>query len=1326
MSIKNINLVSKKNISNITPYVSEINNREQSRYVNALANLGQRTGTKGDSMSLYSISFNDLFDTNKDYDSYVGVMRYVLDDNNHVMCEYGYVSKDNMLNGDTSIFDGGKDTSDEILGMKFVDQVMSLDLIVNNIQLIEKNSLLKVDDNKFATLIFGKSVSLQQETYNKEIQYNVFDIENNTLDFAIRCWHLNSNSNNTVKSYMMMVISKSSDNEYDLNLYKMTIDNTDEFIVVNNTFDQYFSSTNNDFENTSFDSFSDIDIIDYKNILNEDSNNIFSYIKNNATITYNTIKLEYDQSKEYEFKIQDDQILKTNDYFKDKYGLSLEDRINYLSKDLSIVYPRLLEYYCNNLFFKDKKRLALHIFTKLYEKILIDHYKVDDEDASLSYILSNYEDPLTIYIPLSYSLRYYAPSSNSLLISSSKDIYVSFINTFSSSMLNRLFEDSNSMIIAKYDDINKSVAYNVKIEYSTTYDNVIQSFNIEKSFTLPYIDKGTGNWIINDEETSFKSYNMTTGLQNILIIHYYKDDEEIKYQILNNIDNDIEEILEIGGDEIWKERQCYFSSTIIDEQSSSNNNLTSILATCKIPKISQIYSSYFKNTILFTIFDKSVLEAQQTTNEQNNIVSSKSITEYFSKLVNLKLCAIWNFDDDSLQFDYIKEKDLTEDSDESSNYAFDASNIFNMRATAIRSTTESNNLFDEIGFKNQNDSLKDLIGRSIPTFIVYNSDPDNYSSLIESNNNLSEPINVNNNLILSIKAKDQLETQYNMITNPNLDKENDSRYLSFERVYDDKTGTFGSNALYQFKYNISSSNVTSSNDNSIYQVSKISKISSIGSLMKTLNEQKSIYDFLQSTNQANATSTTSNENLLSVNFNEYIFDYDVPLLDLKEIITMNSNTLNRLNILSLSSNNEIYHSFIGQPIYSDATLFDDSSDIMGKDSFAYPMYRGGYGSSYTSTKPQDVLQISSSRVDNNLGLDTMISKDDIANFDKAELLNVKFDNILIETNNITTRVSGFDNSQFIGALNAEDEIFDGTSSDNNSLQIGGKYSTNDPSNKLLNMNLGDDGAGDMTVLTKDFEPIGIVKEVTESKNPKFYQFFKSVFNYSKKSPNDENIWSEILQLDYSQDGSMSIPSNDLTSKDSTSDNFILNQDSLLDIVKELYNSGAKTSESSISFSENDTTEDFFKHNDNVNINSFFMYIKGLNQTNISDTESHGVNYCLDPQNLFSTTHEDIYIFRLSDYLYRIFGLDMTSLDPKSIEEEFGFSSRIFGIKIHPNLNLYTYFVIFLAHEVEVKDIDFGNQYFKIAKLTNHIQLMKYKINDEEKYKIFLNLNHFYI
>ena len=127
------------------------------------------------------------------------------------------------------------------------------------------------------------------------------------------------------------------------------------------------------------------------------------------------------------------------------------------------------------------------------------------------------------------------------------------------------------------------------------------------------------------------------------------------------------------------------------------------------------------------------------------------------------------------------------------------------------------------------------------------------------------------------------------------------------------------------------------------------------------------YNATYNTSEVNSANVVTNslymyrENGTLKRYSEYIPNYNVPSLDLGEVITRNETLLNRLNILSLNSQGTAYLSYIG-------TSFENNKNI---------------------------LTIGTSNTNINMGTDTLISENDRNTFETQDKLEINIENVEI-------------------------------------------------------------------------------------------------------------------------------------------------------------------------------------------------------------------------------------------------------------------------------------------------------------------------------------------
>lgn len=1341
MSVHNINLIQSNGVE------TSLSNSQKNQYIQALANLGQRIGVKGDSIVMSNLSFADIFEntiTEKSDDPLIGVIKYSLDSNLKLFCTFGasYLSK---IKEDEPI----EEINYTYVNNEYTcDNKIATDIIINNIEYIDNQSRFKIKEDKFFCFLFEKIINIENYfddddslKHNIQLSYTQYDTNTSKIDYAIRAFHINNDSKNNDNRYGMFEIKKDdTEDHYLLSCWVIDVPVSNELLKY--SFDTYFCEENL-YETTNllnYDMFDMVDIEVGENVLDPKSNNIFAYIKENGYQVLSDVELLFDNTIANGFEITDKEyfIEQTDQYnaLVDKSGLQLDDRIEqYLSNEISLLYPRMLEYYSTQLFTKDKYILARNIFSKLYETIASNEYK----NLSLTDIVNLGSNSLTLYVPFSYNIQYYCNSLNENFIYTSSDIYVSFVNNLIGKDLqdikNIITNDSLNIILCDYQYEDKICAYNFNGNYILKYDSILKNLVFTKIFTLPYIDKQTGNWKINDILTQFKSYSYSDTNQMILILYNYKDDNgNLQSIILNNVAESVYNLL--NNDTNWYNTTCEFSTEMFTG-TIENDEVQTFSVECRVPCIqTNSYNDIINNTILFVLSDKTTIVDNDTLN---------IVPENYDDFI---IGSMWTFNVTSTieknnksyyTFDYVKNSILKNSpyfNSYTADCAYDISKIFNVRSLAIRTDNVEKNIFhalilDPIELR----MYKQTINSTSPRYIIYVPDNETYTSDIANSTDQSD-YSFNNNLCISLKCKDGLsliketidvENLKDKIAETNLQKflqiGSNGKILSTDSdvVTDNIYGGiyYDTSLLVQQQYKLEKNadiqlkrydnfmlmdsstvnsklqKITDSTDDSSIVVSKSlpvnSQISSIKANVANNNNSKSIFtaytsvaNDIKNFKLTDANSAIVNQYIengvlkqvysikKNVKYLDALFNIDVPMLDLKEIFLYNSNTLNRLNILTLDKQNsdgKIYNSFIGSPIINNFKNLDsDNESILG-------IYNGT-GSLEKEITNKEVLQIASSKNNINLGKSTLINDNSAQNFATQKLFHVRFDNILLESDNIALKTKKYEKSIYLGYDNRNTDNtlpFENIVIPNNPSLIIDKSVVNKP----------------IYGLVKTIQPMGLVNCYTNNMKTTvsyatkdkgcFWDFFNKM-TYSKQ----EMLGETTYDYWFTWNGDEAVNSTeDATYKYTYSD-----------IITELYNTHYLTDNDNLisktrTTSATETTIHYKLVLANADIGSFFieMYDPNDIKENCYGANNVTISSVLNLQNYaeIGENVKKLYIFRLSDYLYKEFGFNITDETVYKVDEDFS-TQNIIKIPINSDNTKYSYFIIYDEDDVEVKNI----------------------------------------
>lgn len=901
------------------------------KQINPLANAGQRFGISANGITYKSFNINDIFNNIYDADKYIAELKYVNsnDVKISIVDKESYNEEDNIYKEDAisqNIYLSGDD-----------DIVSLLSYVINNIEEYQKDSLLINEDGILTCILKGKYVN-ENENEDGEIFYFQYDIVNNRLIHFINSKPYDGYINEINNWYILYKLDYADNDTYNLSVHLFTLESIAKLII--NIFnidsdendikvylkDIYKYSTSifeSDSEHTSR-SFSPFNYVfkDYNLLTAQNTSNVFTDINLfQIVLNYN----EEDYNKLFNSQINiihfDNLIVNynlenDNEYFtintSDNTGykkvigyLSNEDISDYLSIVLNIhfIYLKLIKYY-NKLVYNESA-------STLYSRIIISLFNEIRKDINID----DYNDRM--YIPLDYKIHYVCNDNNLLDIYYSNNIYVTLVNTteFKS-------QDIRNMIIYYHPScVSHSVIYNFEFDYNQTYSDIITALNIVKLYSLPYINK-LNNWIINDIDTNINAINdINSGIKTIFL--YSNDDD---FEILN-----ISNLLNDDNTSILNKFTCDKKSFIVNPKLFTNYSNYHISCSAWIPTITDYNKDFFNQTLIISISSKNNFQYDEYKNDYNldYVYSLWVMTEVNGKL----------------KFDYIK--DLYSNNE----YAYDP---FNSTAFLQYLTNES--------------SRVNALLVSSQNYKQTSSDVSNNSWLVTRNKNANNynAIGYNNEYNTIIEYVSQLN------------KSGDNSSYPSNKFISDLSNIQITNSIYP-KIKFDSEIITSTTEfkrlvtnlKSNYHYYEIiivngQRITTEETLQEIINQVNVLEVTKQQTPPMLVETARVNSNNTTF-YNEYVFNTNVPTLDLKELFVRNVNVLNRTNIISLSPDNKVYNGYIG--------------------------------TSFTSND-KSILHISGSNTNINLGTDTLLNPNQYNKFNAYNTLSLdSFDTININPTN---------------------------------------------------------------------------------------------------------------------------------------------------------------------------------------------------------------------------------------------------------------------------------------------------------------------------------------
>ncbi len=374
---------------------------------------------------------------------------------------------------------------------------MSFDITVNNIETYLKHSQIYDDGTSFKSLLFGKILGTDNtpETNNVEIQYTAIDLNDHIIKEAYRVFYLNDPTNDNIYILIHLKLDSTTVNEhkYKLTAYKLTIPAT------NDTLKKIFRAST--YADSSISVEMTVNNTDmFEELISSCSVYSAETIENNYTLdcTYDTIDEQL--LKITDASMMSDSYNKVNELLYFNY-YNINQYVRALNNDLTVTYPNVLKYYSNRQFNSNNATLKEMIAKALYNEIYNGLTKAQKNNASLS-------------IPAGTTITYVSNVENSLQIYYTDDIYVYFINNSSTNV-----KTNKDVIGIKfyYTGIDKTIIYNLYTKYNTKYTELVDCFIVHKKYVLPYIDD-SHLWNINDNQTTIYASGESAGNPNIFIV----------------------------------------------------------------------------------------------------------------------------------------------------------------------------------------------------------------------------------------------------------------------------------------------------------------------------------------------------------------------------------------------------------------------------------------------------------------------------------------------------------------------------------------------------------------------------------------------------------------------------------------------------------------------------------------------------------------------------------------------------------------------------------------------------------------------------------------
>lgn len=679
----------------------------------------------------------------------------------------------------------------------------------------------------------------------------------------------------------------------------------------------------------------------------KDTSYYAAIIKNNQASDLST-NLKYNSEKNVITSMSSGYLKDEVKNLLDSDYIGIDKRIEYINNDILYLFPRLLQKY-NEDKFGNRSKIIKNILFKLYEKVYLNS-KVDDYGV--------------LYIPLDTAFNYVANRNNELEIFYSNDIFVQMTDLDNLVQIKKV-DALVDKILYSYKGEDKSKVFSFSLEYNNMYDGIINNIFIMYKYTLPFIN-GANNWSVNDIDTNISATVVGVDKQNLVILNcsYNKDEKTFTNKLLNVFDDSI---FNTAG---WMTKTVEYND---------------INLRYSVPRINSTNINSLIGSTILLICDSS--------------------------------CVISNYEvDDTVSYSFfltVKKDDIYNE------FSFSPIELENKSLLNLSSVINKAELIENVTKQIQ------LSSRLFNAIILNNR----ASILNHTTTNI-----INNSLLLTINTKEDIVKCVNNIIK-RLNDDTDSALNGFQylnnlnvslgfissrtnNITDYIVDSIDRNYYLKSLSNISVTNITypyisNLEERVIKETIKIVDLESNFIRFETVTIKKlvrdNIYDmysshgvFIQRLTETEYLKVVNKEYTLkeielssstikdipenelpNISFaKEYLFNSDVPLLNVKELFIANSNVMNRVNIISLDKDGNIYNGYIGTNFES-----DDKTELL----------------------------ITSSEININIGNNTLLSSQNSQNFKKYKSAKIKFDDsINLDSKKITAESQIFSGSVING------------------------------------------------------------------------------------------------------------------------------------------------------------------------------------------------------------------------------------------------------------------------------------------------------------------------
>lgn len=486
--------------------------KETEKYViEALANLGQRYGTKGDGVEMMTLKFRDLFEnslTGYDTKDYCGVIKIMEDDKNKVKF---YVTRKSVLDYDETLPSFSlkiNDMTSKILVSKLPTRIDEID-----IESIE-NAYIYADNVSFTFGVTECEAMNVQRCFVCE-KYNRFSnvLESGLMVEKLKTNHIveETDENNITNTYeydhVIFFINITGDGNYKLYRYYMNEESFKSDNASPSIFDLINKEISGEENETSFTPESILtqlytsstkELNASTGTEDEHDVNMFRIEQENYSVSYSDGSYHITAAHQ---QTEDTETIKF-----------VEKEVQHFAYDKAYVYGFLKEHHSNYVYKNEGgEETGVNGQTILFRHILKDFY-----------VFSIDEDNKPIYVDLDYEFVFAANSNDyPQIYYAAKDICLRDVLKMHKDALGAPKFTVNSYVdvsgLVRINNIERATFYNYSVNYDNEVKTNIYNITVNKHFVLPYINK-FGYWVINDVDTEIYAKGKDAGNPNFVIV----------------------------------------------------------------------------------------------------------------------------------------------------------------------------------------------------------------------------------------------------------------------------------------------------------------------------------------------------------------------------------------------------------------------------------------------------------------------------------------------------------------------------------------------------------------------------------------------------------------------------------------------------------------------------------------------------------------------------------------------------------------------------------------------------------------------------------------